>query len=1379
MKNTVSRGKPQAWHPLRERMALLVSAACAACVFSLSAKTVYVNCRLGDYSSHDGSTPEKALETIQEGIDRTVAGDTVLVAPGVYDKGSGGGIEAWGPSRIGWVNRGIYILATSPNPADTVILGARSPETPEGYGAGGVRCISAYNGGGSVIRGFTLRDGHSESTAAYDALNAETPGARSWQSLCGGAACVDNQDFTLADCIIEDCSGESSGAAYCGTYVRCRIMRCANAQGSSLVTGTSSGETSRARLYCCVLDHNRNGAGGYVLDGIMILNAVAYNCTFVNNFYASCCYSAGESFFNCLFWGTGALNSSCAYANCMTDAQEPRPIVSTIHADVRLLPGSRARAAGDAAHLAGFSLSEEAARLVGFCDFGGNELPSSGAIAAGADQTVATPAAGGVASSVDGVIDGHRVRGSPCSYAFPTAYPTQYVFTASSPDPTRRVAFFLFGASYMSAYDYRFPDRDDRLLVMPPADPSVTITNIVTTFLPVCYLKPDADASVADGSADRPYRTFRDALAAHSGDRVYVAKKGVYAEGEFEDADLGRARVRLADVVRITSESGARDTFIAGARDAGPDADSCGRGPNALRAVMCTASMSQVQGFTLTGGHTDKPGGGRRSQGGAANGNGYLHIDDCIVSNNCAVVGGALVNVWAARTYVADNRSADFAVSDVRCCGCVIERNALERPANGIVGGASWILHTDVLGARAVDAHAWSASSACVRYASVFRHGDTAWDAGASVGNVYDDFMAVRDTAGGLVADPLFADPANGDWRPFVRSPVFGCGVRPAADNYGRDYCRFATTDFEGNPIAFPDGKPVAGAFMEPTSRRVVAIRARHGGVSVTEPRVFLEEGGSLTVAAAGGTRPCVGVTVNGVTNGLPVSIAAADAAGGLDVAAIYTDTWYVDATNGDDANDGFTAATAKRTLAAALDPALVWAGDTVCAAEGLYDEGTMRASASEEVASRVVVTNGVTLVATGARERTIIEGEAAAAPDAATYAATDDMRGMGRGAVRCVLLRRGATVRGFTVRNGFARGVSAEDHPDVATWDCNGGGIAAFAEEGHGSGYDASFAEDCLVTNCAAFRGGGAFAVTCTRCAFVDNLAVYGGGATSDARLRGCLSRDNKAHFPWSAAYRGHLWNYLADGCTVMDGLITAYAAAGPKLLNTVVSGDAQLGDVPAGHALSCVIAGTAGTGVYTPEWMAAATGTVVIPAARIALDENGAPIPGRSPAIDGADPSLSTYEVTDRDVCGGQRVYNGAMDIGAVEGDWRPVYSRCIRRNGLAVTDASPSVTDTDGVVTLTGASSLSVTWANPGLQAGGRLVAMDVTGNGTLYVRLNGEAVKEVTAATADKTFAFDSACAESRLDFTYVPGEGDTGAAMVLNAKSLCGALLRLR
>ena len=46
------------------------------------------------------------------------------------------------------------------------------------------------------------------------------------------------------------------------------------------------------------------------------------------------------------------------------------------------------------------------------------------------------------------------------------------------------------------------------------------------------------------------------------------------------------------------------------------------------------------------------------------------------------------------------------------------------------------------------------------------------------------------------------------------------------------------------------------------------------------------------------------------------------------------------------------------------------------------------------------------------------------------------------------------------------------------------------------------------------------------------------------------------------------------------------------------------------------------------------------------------------------------------DTDVYGTPRILNGAIDIGAVEYDWRPAFAQAVGKN-LTLTDVSPSVT------------------------------------------------------------------------------------------------------
>ena len=120
--------------------------------------------------------------------------------------------------------------------------------------------------------------------------------------------------------------------------------------------------------------------------------------------------------------------------------------------------------------------------------------------------------------------------------------------------------------------------------------------------------------------------------------------------------------------------------------------------------------------------------------------------------------------------------------------------------------------------------------------------------------------------------------------------------------------------------------------------------------------------------------------------------------------AAVAND-WYVDDALGSDSYDGTTPQTAKKTIQAAVNCAAK--NDTVKVSEGVYaDENAYDAS----TVACVVISNNLTLVATGARDRTHIVGRHA-----------DTATGVGEGAVRCIFVKEKAVARieGFTIRDG------------------------------------------------------------------------------------------------------------------------------------------------------------------------------------------------------------------------------------------------------------------------------------------------------------------------------------------------------------------------
>lgn len=245
------------------------------CCGSALADTHYV-----DLNNPSPSAPYTSWATastnIQEAVDATSAGDTVLVADGIYDTG---GAMIPGRASMNRVMIAKDITVQSVNGPDATIIVGKGP-----LGDDAVRCAYMSDG---ILSGFTMTNGHTRTSGGVYISDREYYEAGGGVNLHGGSGMVSN-------CVIIGNSADFyGGGSSKGTLKNCTIMG-----NSAYYGGGSRGGT----LSNCTLIDNSATDGGGCYDSMLI------NCTLMDNTANSGggCYGYGSTLTNCLLEGNSA-----------------------------------------------------------------------------------------------------------------------------------------------------------------------------------------------------------------------------------------------------------------------------------------------------------------------------------------------------------------------------------------------------------------------------------------------------------------------------------------------------------------------------------------------------------------------------------------------------------------------------------------------------------------------------------------------------------------------------------------------------------------------------------------------------------------------------------------------------------------------------------------------------------------------------------------------------------------------------------------------------------------------------------------------------------------------------------------------------------------
>ena len=1273
----------------------------------------YVDAVNGD-DSYDGRTAQTAKKRIQAAVDCAAKNETVKVAEGVYQDENRYSDSI---SACVVITKNLTLVATGAK--DKTHIVGRHADTSTGVGEGAVRCVYVKEKAVARIEGFTIRDGAASSDmgggVVFSVYDNDNNRERGW----------------LVDCVVSNCVASRGGALQYGTAIRCMFS------GNN---STSYGKVaSQSILYNCVVVNNigverlfnypraivnctiaRNKMNDF---GYSASNHHVYNTIFLEN-QTDKFYQSKAVLSNCLITTNTASFNRTDSSMCATN-YTGTCFVAPVLGDWRPRVGSGAAALGDAAHLALVELPDESMRYV---DYAGNSIPDEGAITCGAFQEVVTPESGTLFLKGSYEIAGSGVADTTyCNYLHATNYPCMFKLKAVDATISNIVWY-----SSSTGLSVRVPTMDGWVGVMAPPEGMLTLKPIYAS--KVVY----ADAMNGDdsyegedkGSWEHPFKTLQaayDALPNGSSSSpkysIICAKPGDYHEGGKEGNTITRRMYIDGNKrVRVVALGGPQKTIIRGCSAA-----------ESLKLIpygcLYMNVPSLVQGFTLTGGHsTDSSDESAASAGAAlccAVDTSDRVIADCIVSNNVS------------------SFSAQRGGLSVRC---VFLDNTEMRAGGGDIR-SGYTAHS--VFRTGIDSHkdAYALGNSTRAYFATYK------------GTVHDN--AVRASVLAATASCRFIDMSSDDYRLRSDSPAFGAG-----DADPEKYWKYANLDMMGNPLSFIEGCPTAGAYQQP-SAIALAVDAGSGTLSVggsasLTNTVMPESSVTITKAADCG-RNLIGFMLQDGTysegSSYTYTAPSVFSVGQVEcIDAVFSTNWYVNATLGDDTNDGYTPETPKKTLKGAMTAAVI-PGDAVHAAPGDYCDGEMLHSKNDRpnggetvIGTRVVVPKGVSLVSVGGPDVTHIIG--------ASASAEYDVRGLGLGsnAVRCVFLSAGARLKGFTLRNGRTNGNSAQENSAF------GGGVL-------GVGSELSFVEDCVISNCMAMYGAAGYSANFKRCRIFHNRAVVRSSATRSSSHDSCIADCNQGDHPFD-------YYVMITNCTIGANWKESNGSEGHCLVypnnmdNACVVDSLVLGRIHPNVRMRRSAA-RSGSGVKAEK----CEDCILTNQAALAVDENYRPRIGENAAIDViplADEDASVR--TERDVYGVQRVFNGARDLGALDADWRGHYAKTLGGSRITVTEVDPAVVEENGKIQIP-EGKLELAWRVPEGRQIKHTMGLAVNGSGVLSVTKNGTEYADVSEGTSG-AYSF-TAGGTTMMTFAYNPDVEGDGYAEIGGFSAPIGTVLSIR
>jgi len=647
--------------------------------------------------------------------------------------------------------------------------------------------------------------------------------------------------------------------------------------------------------------------------------------------------------------------------------------------------------------------------------------------------------------------------------------------------------------------------------------------------------------------------------------------------------------------VRAVSSDPA-DTVIMGAAD--PVSTN---GPAAVRCVYL-AQGSALRGFTLANGHTcatnavadnDQRGGGMFGE------YPFPLAVDCVIADNSATIRGggaysvALTNCTLVRNSAGPGGGGASSQGGGACWGtlddCLIASNRCE----GVGGGAAYMAANRCTFRGNWAAYYGGGAAHCRLNDYTLNNclfvDNRAEEIGGGVWHSYLYNCTVVDNEAGLQGGGLFT------CRDTVNTIVYGNSA-PTAPNYNEhtllDYC--CTTPLPGSGAGNMDANP-----------RFIDAAAGNYRLQPTSPCIDMGDNAHApgTIDLDGNPRIFNGIVDMGAYEVQAVPLAP------------VTYVWQSSPSPAEPYNTWETAAHDIQTAVDYTAPS-----GTVWVTNGVYDSGGSVA-AGDSLTNRVLIADSITVQA--------VSSEPA---DTLIVGAPDPISENGPAAVRCAHLSGNATLRGFTLTNGYTHGSGTLDVEDLrggGAWCENTGSLIANCVLAgntafrYGGGAFGGRLNDCIIAGntVRVYNGGGAASCALNGCTVTGNTANRAGGATSECNVYNSLLSGNSA-----SVYGGGMYSGYALGCTIVDNTCgTGAGIYGVELRNSIIyynNGENWLYNCRVFDSCTTPLPGSGFPGniIDAPQFVAAAAGDYRLLPGSPGIDDgnNAYPPPGRT-IIDG----------------------------------------------------------------------------------------------------------------------------------------------------------------